>query len=395
MFGNGESSTDVPGSVAGTFGARSQDRTESLVGYFGAYDRELTRLPSGHGLDAGRIVVRPGDSEERGDVVISCPEGGLACVVTVGADGDAFYDRDGGVPVLGAVHGSHWQDNPGAEDLLDHWNDPVTRLREAMGLSEVSEADLAGRRTAIEGLLASAGGNPEETGTRLRNVAAEDIEIIGERGGITYGRWHGGPAGTLNIEFDWRFAEVFGEATRARMDRAGKAWSWRLRDDFGTHVVSSGQEISHDAGIAEAGSFHGVFDEEVSTDGVLVAVLYSEGVTRSSAGAKLAERHPEDYLPWFGSFLLAERAADSTGTMVHELGHVLGIVTSWPPSARRYMNTEDHTFEGPEAQRANGGQPVPAPVVGGQVSPCASRHSWRRTGFRAPWSLRLRHGVLQ
>ena len=59
FFGNGDSATDLPGSVAGTFGARSDDYTETLVGYFGAYDRELTRLPSGHGLARGRIIVQP------------------------------------------------------------------------------------------------------------------------------------------------------------------------------------------------------------------------------------------------------------------------------------------------------------------------------------------------
>ena len=37
FFGNGVSSTDLPGSVAGTFGARTRDGTESIMGSFGAY----------------------------------------------------------------------------------------------------------------------------------------------------------------------------------------------------------------------------------------------------------------------------------------------------------------------------------------------------------------------
>ena len=48
---------------------------------------------------------------------------------------------------------------------------------------------------------------------------------LGERNGITYGRWTGGPAGTLNIEFDWRFAPTLDAERRARMERAGKSWS--------------------------------------------------------------------------------------------------------------------------------------------------------------------------
>ena len=356
FFGNGESSTDMPGSIAGTFSARSEDLTESLMGFFGAYNRELTRLPSGHGLAAGKIIVQPGDSDEYGDVVVSCPETGPACIVTVGSDGAAFYDRGGGIPVLGSGFGSHWQDNPTAEDLLDHWNDPA-RLIQAMGLSSVPEADVAARRNAIAALLESAG--DDAAGSPLRNVPPEEIEIIGQRDGITYGQWRGGPAGTLNIEFDWRFATHFDELAWARMERAGKSWSWRLLDDFGTHVVSKGTEINHDAGIPEAGSFSGVVDADLSTDDVLIAVLYHSGVTRSSAGAKRSDRTDDDYKPWFGTMLLAEGDWDDTHTMAHEIGHVLGI-TAWnAPSAKRYINQENHTFEGPEAQRVNGGKPVP------------------------------------
>ena len=62
--------------------------------------REVLPLPSGHGLAAGEIPVAPGGSEERGNVVVSCPSGGMACVVTVAADGTAVYDRTGGTPTV-------------------------------------------------------------------------------------------------------------------------------------------------------------------------------------------------------------------------------------------------------------------------------------------------------
>ena len=57
-------------------------------------------LPSGHGLAAGEITVAPGASDEHGNVVVSCPAGGGACVVTVAADGTAVYDRTGGIPTF-------------------------------------------------------------------------------------------------------------------------------------------------------------------------------------------------------------------------------------------------------------------------------------------------------
>ena len=55
-------------------------------------------LPAGHGLVGEDITVQPGESAEHGNVVISCPAGGQACVLNVAADGSATYDRTGGMP---------------------------------------------------------------------------------------------------------------------------------------------------------------------------------------------------------------------------------------------------------------------------------------------------------
>ena len=194
-----------------------------------AYDREggvpsvMPRYdawgPLGHGLTAGEIRVPAGVTRDLGNMVVTCPAGGSACVVRVAADGAAEYAATGGVPTFTFVHPTHERDNPTAEDLLDHWNDPGEQLRRGLGLARVNPGDEADRTRRLTDLINMAGGDPAGSGTRLRNfrqVRPEDIEIIGERGGITYGRWTGGPAGTLNIEFDWRFAPDFDAATRAR-----------------------------------------------------------------------------------------------------------------------------------------------------------------------------------
>ena len=60
-------------------------------------------LPSGHGLAAGEISVAPGSSDEHGNVVVSCPAGGPACVLIVAADGTAEYERTGGMPSVTAA----------------------------------------------------------------------------------------------------------------------------------------------------------------------------------------------------------------------------------------------------------------------------------------------------
>ena len=52
-------------------------------------------LPANHGVTAGELTLRPGESREHGNVVLACPAGGGACVVTVAADGTASYERTG------------------------------------------------------------------------------------------------------------------------------------------------------------------------------------------------------------------------------------------------------------------------------------------------------------
>ena len=354
FFGNGASSTDLPGSVAGTFGAYSwPDYQESLVGFFGAYNRELTRLPSGHGLAAGTIAVQPGESDEQGDVLVSCPEGTRACVVTVDVNSTAFYDRDGGIPTLGSIHGAHRRDNAAAKDLLDHWNETQS-LSDSMDVSSVNDTAAAARRSTLGTLLEAADGAPEDGRPRLRNVRAEDMEVVGEADGITYGQWKGGPAGTLNIEFDWRLGPDLDAGIRARMERAGKSWSWRLRDDFVAGRLQAGKEIRfHD-------ELWGTVDEAVSADDLLIFVV-DKGSTGSSTGGATGprKRAEDDYEPSFGRILLSQSARDSSGVMAHEIGHVLGISSGVFPSKSRYVDEENRTFTGPEAMRANGDAAVP------------------------------------
>ena len=256
-----------------------------------------------------------------------------------------------------------------AEDLLDHWNEPE-QIRTELGLSPVDAAQVASRIRVLTDLINAAGGDPAETGTKLRNVRPEDIEIIGERDGITYGRWTGGPAGTLNIEFDWRAAPGLTPEQRARMERAGKSWSWRILDDFGTHVARQGTEVVHGGG--EPGSFSVVFDEDVSTNGVLIVVGVRTDDDHTSTGGPqefslfyegpvYSEEYEswDDYEAWLGSILLSRRAVDSFSVMAHEIGHVLGIGIDNVPPVSRHINRVDHTFGGPESVRANGGEPVP------------------------------------
>ena len=59
-------------------------------------------LPAGHGIPAGTHTIQPGDSRELGNVELTCPAGGMACVLTVGSvsSGTATFRRTGGTPTI-------------------------------------------------------------------------------------------------------------------------------------------------------------------------------------------------------------------------------------------------------------------------------------------------------
>ena len=273
----------------------------------------------------------------------------ISILAACGGGGGGTGERRG--PVAPSV-GAYERDNPTAQDLLDHWNDPQ-RLSAALGLSEVLNP--GERRAAIANLLNINRRAPSESGTLLRNLSAGDISIVGERGGIAYGQWKGGPAGTLNIEFDWRFAQNVDAEARARMERAGKSWSHRITDDFGTQTAPGGTRIVH-------GDVRETIVGATTTNGVIIFVLDKGPVADSISSATFQEAHiePDDVEPWLGTILLNPKHHDYTGVMAHEIGHVLGIGTTTNfPSGARYVNRDDHTFEGPSAMRANGGNPVP------------------------------------
>ena len=82
-------------------GSASYDRTGGTPSVMPAFAAQT--LPPGHGLGAGEISVAPGQSMEHGNVVVSCPAGGSACVLNVAADGSASYLQTGGMPMVNPI----------------------------------------------------------------------------------------------------------------------------------------------------------------------------------------------------------------------------------------------------------------------------------------------------
>ena len=65
-------------------------------------------LPAGHGISSGSYSVQPGASLELGNVVVSCPSGGMPCMLRVSSPtaSTGTFERNGGEPEIMAAVGS-------------------------------------------------------------------------------------------------------------------------------------------------------------------------------------------------------------------------------------------------------------------------------------------------
>ena len=59
-------------------------------------------LPTGHAVAPDTYTIQPGETRGLGNVDVSCPSGGLACVLTVGSANamTGSYRRTGGTPTV-------------------------------------------------------------------------------------------------------------------------------------------------------------------------------------------------------------------------------------------------------------------------------------------------------
>ena len=265
-------------------------------------------------------------------------------------------------------------ENLSAEDLLEHWDDPEV-LREETGTSRLSYTEASARILSLKAISqAPQGDPPDESLMLLRNVDPDSVSVVGEHDGVTYGQWRSGPAGTLDIDFDYRFAPELDESERAYIERAGKSWSWRLTDNFGTHTVPAGRQIDRARVIGGVSVEELRLDAEVVTDGLPIFVDRHDGTPRSRGSwrgdaARIDENM--DFEPLFGAIRMGKERFDQVASrgnfalvslIAHEIGHVLGISLLHDNNITFYDELVDEsagTFNGPNSVAANGGNPVP------------------------------------
>ena len=181
----------------------------------------LAGLPSNHGLGPmDAATIEPGASEERGNVELSCPGGGPACVVSVAEDGSVQYERTGGMPSvvpartalvgLPSNHGLGPMDaatiEPGASEergnvelscpgggpacVVSVAEDGSVQYERTGGMPSVVPA-----RTALAGLPSNHGLGPMDAAT-IEPGASE------ERGNVELSCPGGGPACVVSVAED-------------------------------------------------------------------------------------------------------------------------------------------------------------------------------------------------
>ena len=142
----------------------------------------------------------------------------------------------------------------------------VSRLGERMAVLAVTVCCILAALTVLNGCGGGGGGGhvPESSG--IRNTAGVDIRdtwkptgpvksyfgleqggddprivgfdsseysILGSKDGITYGQRMSGPTDTIDIDFTGYFDQL-PDYVQGALERAGKSWSYRLRDALGS-----------------------------------------------------------------------------------------------------------------------------------------------------------------
>ena len=283
-----------------------------------------------------------------------------------------------------------------AADLLDHWGHRrVQSIVEGLSLStaepEVGGTDFKELRSAVQ----AREGQPLVADLH----AGDDVGLLGSRRGITYGRWTGGPADTLQIEFDLSQAGPLvrnDPAFRAALERAGARWSRRIADTWASWERAPGDlkgwlhREDDDPAEVRVG-------EESETSSGLTIYVWDAALSGNLAG-----RGGPGVLPPLGKWeshfgqmqidrghLSQASEHDLLYTLTHEIGHVLGAWYGDPETVGGYAAYTDvtaGTWTGPNVITLHGG---PAPFqddadpharIDGERDPDASEFDFHHSG---------------
>ena len=252
--------------------------------------------------------------------------------------------------------------NPYAEDLLDHWGHRnVETIPERLGLGSSDDDSIT--LQALRSTAASASTGPV---VAPELYEGDTVEVLGERLGVRYGRWTGGPADTLSIGFNFDYATEAirnDRAFQALIDRAGKAWSHQIADDWSVWHLPEGTFKARLIRNGGAGDIILVRPGGETSTGLEIFVtehdeIEGPGTPPSRGGPSLrspmTKVEPHTGAIEFTSGVTDLRDLSSLSVAVHEIGHVLG---SWAGSPT-YTDREHGTWNGPNVIAVHG-RPAP------------------------------------
>ena len=244
--------------------------------------------------------------------------------------------------------------NPSAIDVGDHWKSPD---------NIVSALDATPTGGGTSGLTTAQGAieAPSSRASSMQPVNPSRMSIIGSQDDITVGRWTSGPADTLDIEFYYEPGTGLSNEDKARIRRAGKAWSRYIRTEFVDRTIEAGTVVEKSLSLPST-----TIDTSVEVDDMLIVVSTRTNGTFSHGGASGATLSNGEFTPAIGYIHLntSQNHHQRGGTIVHEIGHAIIYTTPnvegfGTPLRERHLNEEGTHFTGPAAMRENNGQPVP------------------------------------
>ena len=181
--------------------------------------------------------------------------------------------------------------------------------------------------------------------------------LLGSRNGIYYTQQMSGPTDTIDIDFLWHTEDVPDHVKRI-VERAGKAWSYRLKDVFGPHQLT-------DSVVTGLGNNEYGQTIPYNNDGLL---LTSEFDTYSFGGFRSHQSDGDDFMTRSGFLVFSADDASCCGDIhagymaAQQIGHALGHTASEPrlrpENILRYVDYERGVWTGPAVTEANGGVQV-------------------------------------
>ena len=257
----------------------------------------------------------------------------------------------------GYVLDSSGVQNTAGVDIRDTWK-PTEPIRSYFGLEE--------------------GGSPP----RIGGWNAFNYTILGSKNGITYGQQMSGPTDTIDIDFTGYFDQL-PDHVQGALERAGKSWSYRLRDVLGPHLsedeVVTRVERTADGRIplTPVGGMLIDIDSDLQNPEYDYEWGYSSALFRTTqiVGSNFTAR--TGFLDL--SALDINQGPDWMAHIAsHEMGHAIGHSASsldYGPDAHpeyrgdtiaRYVDFDRGVWTGPALTEANGGTYVPFQELDGE-----------------------------